>query len=112
MVLVNCCEGIGTGWSTSIPNYNPIEIVQNIKLLMEGKAAKPMKPWYRGFKGRIEESQSKPGYYVVSGIIQKIDARTLEILELPVRNWSDGYKKFLESMTKSSEKNKGIIEVK
>lgn len=23
MILVNGCQGIGTGWSTSIPNYNP-----------------------------------------------------------------------------------------
>lgn len=35
MVLINGAEGIGTGWSTSIPNYNPREIVANIKRLME-----------------------------------------------------------------------------
>ena len=28
MVLVNGAQGIGTGWSTSIPNYNPREIIQ------------------------------------------------------------------------------------
>ncbi len=27
MVLVNGSEGIGTGWSTFLPNYNPKEIV-------------------------------------------------------------------------------------
>lgn len=27
MCLVNGSEGIGTGWSTTIPNYNPMEIV-------------------------------------------------------------------------------------
>ena len=27
MSLVNGAEGIGTGWSTSIQNYNPIELV-------------------------------------------------------------------------------------
>ena len=27
MVLVNGSEGIGTGWSTFIPNYNPRDIV-------------------------------------------------------------------------------------
>lgn len=26
MVLVNGCQGIGTGWSTYIPNFNPREI--------------------------------------------------------------------------------------
>lgn len=32
--LVNGAEGIGTGWSTSIPQYNPREIIQNIQRLM------------------------------------------------------------------------------
>ena len=30
MVLVNGADGIGTGWMTKIPNYNPREIVQMI----------------------------------------------------------------------------------
>lgn len=33
-VLINGAEGIGTGWSTSIPNYSPHDIVDNIKRLM------------------------------------------------------------------------------
>jgi len=36
MVLVNGAEGIGSGWATSIPQYNPIHIVANLKLLMRG----------------------------------------------------------------------------
>ena len=36
-VLVNGAEGIGTGWSTSIPNFNPHDIVKNIKRLMNGE---------------------------------------------------------------------------
>lgn len=55
MVLVNGAEGIGTGWSTSIPNYNPRDIVENIKRLLNGEEQAPMKPWYKGFKGTIEE---------------------------------------------------------
>ena len=41
-VLVNGCEGIGTGYSTNVPNYNPREIVANIKRLMDGLEPKPM----------------------------------------------------------------------
>lgn len=54
MVLVNGVEGIGTGWSTSIPNYDPKEIVVNIKLLLENREMKNMSPSYRGFKGELE----------------------------------------------------------
>lgn len=42
MVLVNGAEGIGTGWSTKIPNYNPRELVQNLKRMMRGEDIKPM----------------------------------------------------------------------
>jgi len=36
MVLVNGSEGIGTGYSTFVPNYNPREIVSNLKRLING----------------------------------------------------------------------------
>jgi len=36
MVLVNGTEGIGTGYSTFEPNYNPREIVSNLKRLING----------------------------------------------------------------------------
>ena len=36
MVLVNGSDGIGTGYSTTIPNYNPREIITNLKRMMEG----------------------------------------------------------------------------
>lgn len=54
-VLVNGAEGIGTGWSTSIPNFNPRDIVANLRLMLDGEQPVAMKPWYRGFKGTIEE---------------------------------------------------------
>jgi hypothetical protein len=38
MVLVNGAEGIGTGWSTSIPNYSPRDIVANLRRLLAGEA--------------------------------------------------------------------------
>ncbi|THU96457.1 type II DNA topoisomerase [Dendrothele bispora CBS 962.96] len=54
MVLVNGAEGIGTGWSTNIPCYNPIDIVANIRRLMNDEEVAPMHPWWRGFKGEIK----------------------------------------------------------
>ena len=30
MVLVNGAEGIGMGWNTSIPNFNPTDIIKNL----------------------------------------------------------------------------------
>jgi DNA topoisomerase-2 len=42
MVLVNGAEGIGTGWSTKIPNYNPREIVENVRRMINNEPLQPM----------------------------------------------------------------------
>lgn len=42
MVLVNGADGIGTGWMTKIPNYNPREIVKNLKLMLDDQEPEPM----------------------------------------------------------------------
>ena len=105
-VLVNGAEGIGTGWSTSIPNYNPRDIVKNLKLMLEGKEPEPMMPWYRGFKGTIDEVMTKTGRsYVINGVVSQIDDTTLEISELPIRKWTQDYKEFLEELVKPEGKN-------
>ena len=36
LVLVNGMNGIGTGFSTTIPQYNPLECIKNIKRKLEG----------------------------------------------------------------------------
>jgi DNA topoisomerase II len=72
MVLVNGAEGIGTGWSSSVPMYNPRDIVANLKLMMEGAEPAPMTPWYRGFSGAMQEE--KEGSYVSYGTISKVAA--------------------------------------
>ncbi|KAG2210693.1 hypothetical protein INT45_005651 [Circinella minor] len=59
MVLINRADGIGTVfidlittvcWNTTIPNYSPENIVNNLLRMMDDQKPKIMKPWYRGFK--------------------------------------------------------------
>lgn len=108
MVLVNGSEGIGTGWSTYVPNYNPRDIVANIRRLLNGEPMQPMDPWYKGFRGTIEKTATKEAgaSYTVSGIIEEIDATNVRIAELPVRRWTQDYKEFLESNMIGNEKIK------
>jgi len=54
-VLVNGSEGIGTGWSTSIPAYNPLDLIKWVKNRLEKKEETNLMPWSRGFSGRIEK---------------------------------------------------------
>ncbi|KAJ2850724.1 DNA topoisomerase 2 [Coemansia brasiliensis] len=93
MVLVNGAEGIGTGWSTTIPNYNPSDIIANIRRLMRQEPLQPMTPWYRGFRGTIEHGEA--GRFRTVGVIEKISDTELHISELPIRVWTESYKALL-----------------
>lgn len=44
LIRVNGSDGIGTGYSCSVPSYNPKDIIYNIKQCMENKPMKDMIP--------------------------------------------------------------------
>nr|GEW66486.1 DNA topoisomerase 2 [Tanacetum cinerariifolium] len=101
MVLVNGSEARGV-WSSFIPNYNPRDIIANLKRLLEGKSVLAMLPCYRGFKGEIKKSASKE--YTTYGIIDEDkDKDALTITELPVRCWTEDYKEFLEAASRGGK---------
>lgn len=108
MVLVNGSDGIGTGWSSKIPNYDPRQIISNIRKLINGEPLEKMHPFYSGFKGKIISCDANK--YFVQGIIERVDDTTLVISELPVRTWTQDYKNFIEKLS-IPDKN-GVIEVK
>ncbi|KAJ2162828.1 DNA topoisomerase 2 [Coemansia sp. RSA 552] len=108
MVLVNGAEGIGTGWSTSIPNYNPTDIIANIRRLMRNEPLEPMTPWYRGFRGTIE-SQAEADRFRTLGAIEKVSETELHISELPIRVWTDTYKALLNKWMVAGDKTPASI---
>lgn len=108
MVLINGAEGIGTGWSCKIPNFDIREVVNNIRRLMDGEEPLPMLPSYKNFKGTIDELG--PNQYVISGEVSILDSTTIEITELPVRTWTQTYKEqVLEPMLNGTEKTPPLI---
>uniref|UniRef100_A0A8D0CLK3 DNA topoisomerase 2 n=1 Tax=Scleropages formosus TaxID=113540 RepID=A0A8D0CLK3_SCLFO len=103
MVLVNGADGIGTGWSSRIPNYDVREIVSNIHRMLNGEDPLPMLPNYKDFKGTIEEMVTNQ--YMISGEVAILDSTTIEISELPVKTWTQTYKEnVLEVMLNGTEK--------
>ncbi|GFO18402.1 DNA topoisomerase 2 [Plakobranchus ocellatus] len=109
-VLVNGAEGIGTGWSTKIPNYDVREIVANIRRMLDGLDPLPMIPSFKNFKGVIEDIGAGDGRFAVHGEISILDDTTLEITELPIRTWTQNYKEdVLEVMLHGTEKQPPII---
>jgi DNA topoisomerase-2 len=103
LVLINGAIGIGTGFSTNIPSYNPIEIIAIIKSLLndEDIEFEELVPWYMGFEGTIESNNDK---FVARGCFKKLSATKVEITELPVGTWTEDYKVLLEEMTEKDVK--------
>merc|ERR1712013_419987 len=107
MVLVNGADGIGTGWMTKVPNYNPREIIRNLKKMLKGEEAKPMTPWFKNFRGTIEPLDHQR--YVVNGEVASLSDTKIEITELPVKTWTNAYKEMLEGMLAGNEKQPAQI---
>lgn len=104
MILINGADGIGTGWSTSIPNYKPEDVVDNLKRRMAGSSKEdmlPMKPWFRGWTGEVEDIGN--GRFQFRGTIRQTGDNEVEITELPVRVWTQDFKDKLEEIIKADK---------
>jgi DNA topoisomerase-2 len=95
MVLVNGTEGIGTGFSCYVPPFNPEDIKENIKKILGGEEVVPMKPWFRGFKGKVFKDDG--GLWVTEGTWRDTGSR-LKVTELPPGRWTQDYKEYLDSL--------------
>lgn len=97
-ILVNGTLGIGTGFSTSVLQYNPKDLIVYIKKLLNGKKPKKtLMPWYRGFEGRIEQTDELK--YTTYGVWSFNDSKkTLHVTELPINVATDSYKAMCEKM--------------
>jgi DNA topoisomerase-2 len=93
-VLINGTEGIGTGFSCYVPPYNPKDIRDNILNHLHGKSMKKMKPWFRGFKGRVFEHDDA---WMTEGVWDVI-GKTVKVSELPPGRWTQDYKEHLDAL--------------
>ena len=113
MILVNGSDGIGTGFSTKVLPYDPVQLIAWLKLVLGGREeeARAMKflPFYRGFKGTIEEIQDNK--FLVRGTYEKVKTDVVHVTELPVGTWTNDYKEFIESLLVDNKTSKkaGII---
>ena len=101
--LINGAKGIGTGFSTDIPSYDPIDIVKNLRRLLRKKQQIAMKPYFRKFKGKVISINGK---YYTEGVY-KLDKSSVHIKELPIGTWTTNYKS--EILKKIETPDSGII---
>ena len=115
MILVNGCEGIGTGWRSQLPCFNPHEIVRSLKSKLKGKGFTKLEPWYKGYQGEIKENPQNKGNYIVTGKYHwdEENPKKVIITEIPIKKWTEDYKYFLqelmgiEIMSRNNDESKG-----
>jgi DNA gyrase/topoisomerase IV subunit B len=108
MILVNGSKGIGTGFSTDIMCYNPLQIIKKLKLMLKNKNHDiEIEPYYKGFKGTIE--LIAPKKYLIKGLYKKISDNKIEITELPIGTWTQDYKEYLETLIDNKSKDTKAI---
>jgi DNA topoisomerase II len=107
MLLVNGCSGIGTGWSSDVPCFNPLDVMNWIigwldheyeveeKDGIEIDSTPDLVPWYKGFKGTITMEGDRA---VTRGVFQPYAKKkdSYEITELPIGLWTEKYKNQVE----------------
>lgn len=126
MILVNGGIGIGTGFSTNIPQFNPEDIINscinicnaisvskininnesdinNIYTIIDNTDIEEYIPYYLGFTGKIQKNDKQQ--FESKGIYEWIDDSSVIITELPVGIWTEDYKEYLESIITSNQFN-------
>jgi DNA topoisomerase-2 len=95
MILVNGSKGIGTGFSTDIMCYNPLDIISYLKSKLTSCASDiNFIPYYEGFKGRITKISDEK--FLIKGVYEKIGADKIKVTELPIGYWTEDFKELLE----------------
>ena len=108
MILVNGSKGIGTGFSTDIMCYNPLQIIeylQNKLIYIEDDIN--FIPYYEGFNGTITKISDDK--VLIKGIYEKIAIDKIRVTELPVGYWTEDFKELIEywiNPGEDKEKNK------
>ena len=103
MVLINGMIGIGTGFSTTIPQFDPLECVNNIRRKMNGLPYLSMMPYYKGFTGKVTKVVDKGKLKFYTRGLYRIEDENVIITELPVGKWTHDFKESIENILKEED---------
>lgn len=107
MILVNGSKGIGTGFSTDIMCYNPMDIIHYLQCKLSNQLPEVFEfiPYYEGFKGRIEKTGEHK--FLIKGAYEKIGTDKIRVTELPVGYWTQDFKELLETLMEPTVNKEG-----
>ena len=95
MILINGAEGIGTGFSCYVPPFDAEAVKHNILCGLDQVPMVPMKPHFKGFKGKI--TKTKEHTWVMEGVVHGEGSR-LHVTELPPGKWIQDFKEHLDDL--------------
>lgn len=106
MLLVNGARGIGTGYSTFIPSYNPVALKNTLLRWLKGEDKEILKkvdlpPWYRGFRGTIMPCTD--GYEINGKYSYNAKTKTISVQDLPIEYWTSDFKEYLDSLCEKKD---------
>ena len=111
-LLLNGAEGIATGWSTSIPMYNPQRVIDAVIACISAPESASweqlpaLDPWFCGFTGPILPLPSGDGFEthgVFKTVKVPVDKRSdvslaVHVTELPIGRWIDDFQATLHKL--------------
>lgn len=102
MHTINGVIGIGTAYSTNIPQHNPLDVAfwfqQRLlqDLQPEGNHQLPLlRPWYKGFTGQIVLTGNG---FTTEGRMRINPDQSVTIDELPIGTWTKDYENYLAGL--------------
>ena len=105
LLLVNGSTGIGTGWSCCWPRHDPVQLIDYLL-----GQTNTLKPAFKGYNGTVKYDEN---YNIVStGKWSRRTKNRIIISELPIGVWTDDYKKYIEDLMDSLQRNAGSRECK
>lgn len=91
-LLVNGCKSIATGYSTTIHQYNPVDLIRNVRRRLKSDPPRPLTPHYRGFKGDVVPDREN---FFTRGVYT-VDGTDVTITEIPIGPSISSFKHHLE----------------
>eukprot|EP00041_Stephanoeca_diplocostata_P032707 m.1055772 g.1055772 ORF g.1055772 m.1055772 type:complete len:1315 (+) comp24195_c2_seq5:303-4247(+) len=111
LLLVNGAQGIGTGWSTTVPMHRPRDVIARVRHRLlhqphgdtDAATLPPLVPWVRGFGGNITVNSDKNSCLHHGRARALAHETTITVDELPIGKWTADYKETLLRMIETGD---------